>query len=480
MIRSYHTEKVNAPKRKKYVLSTFKGVDLRAAEEILPLNYSPKSYNFRFEKGVLEPGYGVEAGYIKTSGGSWEIKRRGINVKFLKFFRYTLHNLGTRYDKLVAYADDGKLYEMTMSELYSGFAPIGSYGEVYDALPYVYQGDDGLLVATSTGLYFLFEFTMTRLSFSEIFTTMCVHSDRVFAVSKLDEYKLYFSDDADPANWEISLREGGFISFDTEMGKVIKVIDFAGYVFLFFEHGVMRLTAYNLQTEFRLQKLYLSPGTIFKDSIAVCGDKIIFAASDGVFAFDGVSIKKIMREIEELFSKSNGDAKAVFHGGKYYLACRMDMDSEIASGNNSLVVYDTWRQSFEIAHDLSILSMVPLDLTTVSGVLTNVTYPSDYLGMISCVGKIDATPTVKVWQSPTTSLGEQGGRKFLREITVRSSGSGTLSLWLDGTTVEYALTDGLNKVKVMRPFDKLRVTFRFSVAEARVTHAELTVDHYGE
>ena len=480
MIRSYQTGTVVSPKRNKYILSTFKGVDRTAAEEILPLNYSPKSYNFRFGKGVLDTGFGVEAGYITTDQGRWEIKRRGISVKFLKFFQYTMHYQSTKYDKLVAYADDGKLYEMTLSELYSGFAPIGTYGEVYDALPYVYQGDDGLLVATSTGLYFLHEFTMTRLSFSEIFTTMCVHSDRVFAVSKSDEYKLYFSDDFDASNWEISLKEGGVIAFDTELGKVVKVIDFAGHVYLFFEHGVMRLTAYNLQTEFRLQRLYVSPGTILKDTIAVCGDKIVFVSSDGVFAFDGVSIKKIMQEIEELISSNNAYAKAVYHGGKYYLACRLDMDSAISGQNNSLIIYDIWRQSFDVMHDVAVLSMAPLDLPTVRGVLTNVTSPSDYLGLIAPVGRVDDTPTVKVWESPVTSLGDAEGKKFLRELRIRCEGSGTVKVWLDGTTYEYSITDGLNKVKVMRPFDKLRVTFRFSVSQARVTYAELTVDRYGE
>ena len=135
MIRTYERGKVPAPNRRKYTLSLFKGINTTAAEEILPLNYSPKSYNFCFGKGVLDPGYGVEDAYIKAEGGTWQIKRRGISVTFLKFFRYTMHDLTQRFEKLVAYADDGKLYEMTVNELYSGFAPIGEYGEVTEALP---------------------------------------------------------------------------------------------------------------------------------------------------------------------------------------------------------------------------------------------------------------------------------------------------------------------------------------------------------
>ncbi len=481
MIRTYENEKPLVPKRKTYDLSSFKGINTTVAEELLPFNYSPKSYNFCFGKGVLDPGYGVENAYLKIGNVTRQIKRRGITVKFVRFFRYTMHNLTQRLDRLVGLGDDGKLYDMALNVTTATFAPVtGTYGNVLDAVPYVYNGDDGLLVSTSTGLYFLRGMVMNRLSFSQVFTTMCVHSDRVFAVLKLDEYKLYFSDDFNPANWQISLKEGGYISFDTEMGKVVKVLSYAGHVYLFFEHGIMRLTAYNLQTEFRLQKLYLSPGTIYKDTVAICGDKIMFAASDGVFVFDGVQIKKTMEEISDLFDADQSYAHAVHHGGKYYLACRLNMDSTIASANNSLVVYDLWRQTVDVAHDLNILSMVSLDFETVRCVLANVAYPSDYIGMITRVGAIDSTPTAKLWQSPVTTLGVTTGKKFLREIRVRTSGSGTLKVWLDGTLKEYALASGLNKVKVMATFDKLRVAVASSAADARVTLAEITVDRYGE
>ena len=183
MIRSYKEEQVPRPKRKKYQLSHFKGVNAAVAEENLPFTYSPKSYNFCFGKGVLETGYGVKAGYISKDGVDWEIRKRGISVKFLKFFRYTMHNQEYRLEKVTAYGDDGKLYDMTFNQLYSSFSPVGNYGAVNCAVPYVFQDSDGLLISTANGLYFQKEFTMTRLSFSKIIKTMCVHNDRVFAVS---------------------------------------------------------------------------------------------------------------------------------------------------------------------------------------------------------------------------------------------------------------------------------------------------------
>ena len=480
MIKDFKEQPLRRPQRKKYQLSHFKGVNTGVAEENLPFSYSPKSYNFCFGKGVLESGYGLGKGYIRKDGIDWEIKKRGITVKFLKFFHYTMHNQEYRLEKVAAYADDGKIYDMSFSQLYSGFSPVGNYGPVLCAVPYVYHDMDGLLVSTETGLYFLREFTMTRLSFSKIIKTMCVHNDRVFAVMHPDEYKLFFSYDFDPANWNSSLTEGGYISFDTEIGKLIKVMSFGGQVCLFFEHGIMRLNAFHLQSEFHLQKLYLSPGTIYKDTIVACGDRIMFAASDGIFAFDGLQIKKVMEEIEGLFSVKQEAAHAVHHGGKYYLACNLNMDSTLSSGTNSLVIYDTWKQSFDLVHDVTLQCMLSLDLETVSGVLAEANYPVDFLGLIERSGKVNAAPTYKLWTSPVTTLGSHSGKKLLRDVRVRCEGSGSLKLWLDGTLFRYELGEGLNKVRVMRLFDKMQVALASNVAEVRITSAEITVDHYGE
>ncbi|MBQ7712190.1 MAG: hypothetical protein IJT69_00065 [Clostridia bacterium] len=480
MIRSYRTTRVTPPRRRRYVLSRFEGVNTTVAEEKLPLRFSPKSYNFSLGKGVLAPGIGVAAGYIRKNGTSHQIKKRSTTPRFVKFYRYTMHNLTNRTEKLVGYGADGALYDYTLSAQYPTFGSIGNYGAVLSAAPYTYDGMEGLLVSTESGLYFLRDFVMTRLSFSEIFTSMCVHNDRVYATLFLDEYKLCFSDDFDPTNWNLSLSEGGYISFGTEMGRIIELKSFGGMLYVFFEHGIARLTAYNDQTEFRVGKLYLSVGTIYKGTIADCGDRIMFAASDGVFSFDGVSVQKVMTEIEELFEDGRDTAHAVCHGGKYYLACSLGMDSALSGGTNSLVVYDVWKKSFEIAHDLKVSAMAPLDVDTVSGVLADVSYPEEYLGLVEPCGKVGTTSTHKVWVSPLVTTGEETGRKILREVRVRSDTAATLLLELDGTSHTYALTEGLNKVRVMRAFDKLRFTIASDEALARITETEITVDIFGE
>ncbi len=478
MIRNYLNSTLPRPTRRRFKLSTFQGVDVRVAEEQLPFAYAPKSYNFAFDKGVLETGTGISAAYMKVGGSNWEIRKAG-NGKFLRFFAYTMHNGQYKTDRLVAYADDGKLYDLRFNA-YVPFSPVGSYGEVLCAVPYTYDENEGLLFSSTQGLYFLEGLSADALGMTDPIESMCVHSDRVFACFRSDPFKLRFSDDFDPSNWNVSLREGGYISFSGEMGQLIKVVSFGGYLFAFFEHGIARITAYNDQTQFIVKKLYLSVGMIQKDTITVCGDRIMFSAADGVYVFDGLSVSKVLKEIESLFSAEQPGANGAFHNGKYYLACSLDMDSEIASAPNSLLIYDVWNGKTEIAHDLTISCMIGVNNESFSGVMAEANYPVNFLGLVDRSGSVNSTVTYKLWRSPVTSFGSNRGKKILREIRVRAEGSASVTVELDGTAYVFPLHTGLNKVRVMRAFDKLSVTIASESADVRVTEADMVVDFFGD
>ena len=240
------------------------------------------------------------------------------------------------------------------------------------------------------------------------------------------------------------------------------------------------MSAYNDQTEFALHDLYLSVGRIAKNSVTVCGDRVLFCASDGVYSFDGVNVRKVLTEIEELFSKENDGAFAAFHNGKYYLACSLDMDSEIASGTNSLVIYDVRKNTHEIAHDIGLNFMLPLDTENISGVMVETSVPVSFLGLLDRSGSVNSTATYKVWVSPATTLGESSAKKLLREVRVRCEGEVSLVVKLDGTAYTYAAVTGKNVFSVRRPFDKLQIELRSQSAQVRVTEADLIIDFFGE
>ena len=478
MIRRFINSTLSSPARKRFKLSSFKGVDTRVAEEELPFSYSPKSYNFAFEKGVLETGTGLSLAAEKIDGRTWHI-RKPDGVRFLRLFSYTMHAAQYRTDRLIAYADDGMLYDLRLNAFVM-FSELDAYGEVLCAIPYLLDEREGLLFSSTQGLFFLRGMTAQNLGMNEPITTMCSHSDRVFACFGSDPFTLRFSDDFNPSNWNVSLKEGGAISFSSEMGQVIKVLSFGGYLYVFFEHGIARITAYNDQTQFVVKKLFLSVGLIHKDTITVCGDRIMFSASDGVYVFDGLAVGKTLQELEGLFSANQPEAHGAFHNGKYYLACSLDMDSAIRNAPNSLLIYDVWNGKIEIAHDLTITCMIGVNNEAIGGVIAEANYPVNFLGLIDRSGSVNSTATYKVWRSPVTTLGANRGKKLLREMRVRAEGEALISVELDGVSFLYPVHTGLNKIKVKRPFDKLSITIASSAESVRVTEADMVVDFFGE
>ncbi len=478
MIRKFFSEVLPSPARKRFRISSFKGISTTAAEENMPFNYSPKTYNFAFDKGVLETGTGMSTAVAKIGGNDWSFVKH-VTSPFKELYLYTMHSGEYRFDRVVAYAEDGKLYDLRLN-VRNSFSPIGSYGEVLSATEFNYDGKDGLLFSSSQGLFFLSGTRVESLGIEEPMTAMCTHNDRVFALFKSDPFKLRFSDDFDPSNWNVSLFEGGYISFSGEMGELIKVLSFGGYVYAFFEHGIARISAFNDQTEFSVKKLFLSVGLIRKDTIRICGDRIMFSAADGVYAFDGISVSKVLYEVEGLFSSDQTGAKATFHNGKYYLACRLDMDSRIAEGPNSLLIYDIWKGDLEVAHDLALSCMIGVNNECISGVMAEANYPVNFLGMIDRSGSVNSTVTYKLWRSPITTLGVNRGKKMLREVIVRAEGEATITLSLDGADHSFPIYAGKNRIKVFRPFDTIAVSISSDSETIRITEADLTVDFFGE
>ena len=110
---------------------------------------------------------------------------------------------------------------------------------------------------------------------------MCVHGERLFLTDSSNHNSLWFSDDFDPTNWNVSLSEAGFIDMIGEKGRLLKVISFGGYIYVFRSYGITRVTAYGNQKSFSVADLFVSSGKIRGESITVCGDCVLFFASDG-------------------------------------------------------------------------------------------------------------------------------------------------------------------------------------------------------
>ena len=154
-------------------------------------------------------------------------------------------------------------------------------------------------------------------------TSMCVHYERLF-ITGGDDGSLWFSDDFDPTNWNLSVSEAGFIDMSDGRGATLKAVSFLNYLYVFRTYGITRVTAYADQSEFSAVNLYTSSGRIVPDSITVCGDVILFLASDGMYRFDGITTTRISGAFEDAIDFT-ATAKGCYYNGKAYFILSADL-----------------------------------------------------------------------------------------------------------------------------------------------------------
>ncbi|MBR2989303.1 MAG: hypothetical protein IKC64_06250, partial [Clostridia bacterium] len=336
------------------------GVNYRYDESVLPPSTASECYNFDFSSGALTDGYGLEnANYFE-----------GLEIKYIFHYkRYDQKN--ERYDdRIMGVSTDGEVFvspvtnPMQITKLngvnLSGEPTFVNYRLYGDDVVIISTTSEGMLVYTGVGEPYYVES-------APVITSMALHYERLFVTTTGEKNSVWFSDDLDPTNWDSSLDGGGFIQMLDERGSVNRVISYLGYVYAFRDYGITRITAYGEQTDFSVSNLFVSSGKIYPKSVANCGDRVIFLAEDGLYAFDGVSVGKILSQMGDLI-KNGESAVGVYANGKYYLAFNRKQNGEcvgdervVETGNNGLLVYDINSGEYALSRGIIVSSLSVVD-----------------------------------------------------------------------------------------------------------------------
>ena len=166
---------------------------------------------------------------------------------------------------------------------------------------------------------------------------MAVGFNRLFVTTSQNPYSVLFSSDLDPSNWSMSASDAGEVRFNDALGKVLSVFAIDNYIFVMRERGIVKLYNYNSNTNtFTISQAYLSASKIYSNSIAVCGDKIIFVCDDGIYSFDGLNGKKLYGQLNDILLTTDLMCAACVNN-KYYLCANV---YEKCNYNNALIVVD--------------------------------------------------------------------------------------------------------------------------------------------
>ena len=435
---------MRVPTASRTVRIGFKGIRTTTDESVLDWDYTPEMYNYRIQNGVLtgKLGLDVAKGFDAVLHGArhtYPALPSGVKVKCI--FHYRRRHQGNYDDRLVIQTSEGALYYTAVFEN-DTWHEVDGYTLSGDAaaVSYNYGGKDVLLMCSPSSTFaVLDDGTVKTVTSAPRFSSVTVHNERIYGTLNGESNQLWFSDDFDPENWSVSGDEAGYISFSDECGDALAAVSFLGYLYIFREHGIYRLTAYGDQSEFSLKKLFTATGRIYKNTIALCGDRIMFLTDEGVFTFDGYTASPAVRDLPDIAFPTQ--CSAAYHDGAYWLACSLTGCDlvPIPYTNNVLVRYGIRDGDMSMLAAADILALCSLRSHTAADIVLSVKTGGEYkLASIGEYGTAFGTAFPKVYRTSFSDLSSPA-IKTVRDVTLTTRYALKLTVFADDDSREFEL-----------------------------------------
>lgn len=455
-----------AVNRRNYKISipTFSGgIDTTTDERILPLNKAEVSYNFCCDTGALTEGWGFEI--------------------FTKILNGRSVWLYTRKDKFSSNIENILMYCSSVGEIFYRRTPTAAFQKLeglrFSGLPYTVNyrlyGEDVIIICSAKDKMAVWNGIDSAyiITDSPLITSLTLHYERMFVTTANEPNSVWFSDDLDPTNWNPELDEGGFIELLDERGKLNKVISFNNYIYVFRDYGISRLTAFASQGDFNAVNLFTSSGRIYADSVAMCGDVILFLAADGLYSFDGVSTRRILKNLDGLLC-SGGRPYACYHEGKYVVTFCADIGEEKDKEcNNCVMVYNRHSGACDLMWGMDIHTLCPVS-DGVGETMYMITY-SGLVGMLAKNGTHFPGISSKVWQSGNIDFGSADKKKHIREFYIDTLYDITVTFNADGTEHSFFVrgSEKISRVRLNVSGYKIGLKISAQTAKASIARPQI-------
>lgn len=490
-------------KFKKISLSSFnKQMNNKDDERILPFGECDKIYNLNTSSGVLKDGMGV--GDLEVvCDNFYDIRSKIIDqpishvesTYFLKYWNKVLES----YDYiLIIYCGDGKAYYNVVSQTYPSWMeiknitftvkPIALYCKVNDVDCLIfYSKQDGMQVWNILGA------NSYKVDNPPKITSMCIHQNRLFATIEGEARSIIFSEELNPINFNVNINEGGYINMEDEFGKCNKVISFDGYLYVFRDYNIARISQGKDKNEFVVNNIYVGNGNIYPNTIAVCGNKIMFLASDGIYEFNGTVSKKLKFNFDNMIDTVDTYfVVAKYCNGNYYLACNINFDDDyefpceqlMLKRNNSLIKIDVNNNNCEIMRGCDIK-----ELTVIDDGLNNCIFVSyNYDSIFSSIGKLNNSGCVKnnklkkLWKSKKHDFDVPDKVKYIKEMSFISKSDIDINIYLDDKIKTYKVfgSEKVQKIKINEKAIRFGFGFTTESNNVYISSPQVKVGFYEE
>lgn len=392
---------------------------------------------------------------LDTSGGT--IKTPPLFRKYSTIFSYRVRTLTDFYgndDKeyIIVIDADGTLiryeksFNMFVKPNTKTIVQTSMFEGVPNVIKYRLQGKNVLIFADQKNKLIVYDGENPPVEYESAprVRSMAIHSERLFVTDWDNPLCVWFSDDLDPTNWDLSLSGAGFIELTGDLGKVNKIISFASYAYAFREFGITRIFADGNQQNFSVTNLHTSGGRIYGDTVTLCGERILFCSSDGIFSFDRYNTTRILKKLEGIVNAKENSIASYFKG-KYFFTGIYDPDfldseylgceSEYGDGFNfnALVTYDVNKNKFIIYRGIDVSRLCAMNYIDT---LILVESEKPYYYAEKDGSFMDYTYCAK-WYMPTSVFGYPNKKKTLKSLSFYHEGKVEIELDVDGVKTKY-------------------------------------------
>ena len=430
------------PTIKKVTINSFSnGVNGEIDEKLLNFTYATTSYNFDYKNGALLGCEGVD--YLTINDKRYPFEEK---VYPVKIYHYVKRDKVSRAsdNRYIVYASNKCFYSIKEK----GCSEILKYENLTmenapEGLNYNFNGEDVYILSKDgEGIIIINGDDFEDISLTPDVSSMSIHSERLFITTNTDKHTLWFSDDFDPTNWQISLDKAGFITLEDELGDMLKVVSFSGQLYIFRSYGITQLTAYGFQEDFIVSNVSVSQGKIYKDTITNCGEYIIYLTENGLYRFNGAQSVKVLDNLDEyILNKEKAFSCYLF--GNFYLVSDMLFDKKVSQG---VVVYNVKEKDCHILKGLNLKSITPI-MSETSYILCAVNNVNE-ICKITKSGKFLNKPLKKLWKSGKSDFQIEKARKRLDKISIDITGEITLKVFNEYTFKTYIFSGkGRKEVK---------------------------------
>lgn len=455
-----------------YVKSFGGGINTVVEDFLVGESVAKISYNLTGKTGALKECGGFSAFSLTSNGIQTEVTIE--NKEIVKVWYYKRFDNGTKKndDRILLLSSDKRLYNLYVNGLDLGVSLVDErqFLETPEALNYRLNGEDVIIFCSGKDKMRVYNGVDTPLVVNDApsLSSMCVHGERLFATCPDTLNTLWFSDDLDPTNWNISLDEAGYVEMADENGALLKVLSFFNYVYVFRSYGIARFYGTGDQSRFSLTHLFVSSDRIIGDTVCVCGDRVLFLTQQGLFDFDGDGTTKILDSLSGLFDGvDNSHACAAYFGGKYFLACRLNfgdgrkvMCEKGDFVNNAIVQVDLTNGSISIVRGVDVTSIAAINAPQKNFLLACFRNEKR-VALFDDGGSVFGEAMPKRWVCPRTDLGGADRKKLLKYALIDTEFDLTLCVETDGTEYTKFVRGSTKQQKV--PFNIVGRVFRLSL-----------------